>query len=196
MKFRRSKRHTKLNWYPSTCNSVSHQFALLLLDLQIIFSRFFVFFLIFPSRWSSSNRILTSLNHRAFTTEYPISSPRRTFNDLPRRTRYRHGATFPRELLARDSRSRECRARRPKEADFLRARERASVYGHLLRTARAGGARTFHWVNVVVPPFWLHFRYRPTTRSHYRHSGGGSERDGRGMNERQRGVIAGAGGMR
>jgi len=61
---------------------------------------------------------------------------------------------------------------------LARARE-TSVCSHL-RAARAGGAQTFHWVNVVVPPFWLHFRYRPTTRSHYRHSGGGSERDGEG----------------
>lgn len=106
---------------------------------------------------------------------------RRTFDDSPREDEI----STRRDFSSAAARAWLVFARMPSapversEFSSTLARVETSVCSHL-GAARAGGAQTFHWVNVVVPPFWLHFRYRPTTRSHYRHSAGGSERDGEG----------------
>lgn len=150
MKFRQSTRHTELIRCPTVYLSFSPSSAHIIApeSSDYIFPRSFVLLSIFLSPWTSV-RILTSLsNIKSQRFHFPVGSPLENVAlsaiHLARRTRYLHDTTFPRQLLARDSRSRECRARAGrKKRIFLRARERASVCSHL-GVARAGGAQTFH----------------------------------------------------
>lgn len=185
MKFlRQSTRHTKLNRCPASYLKFS------LPSVHIIPGSPNNFFpavpcpsFNFPSTpEAQSKNINIPKSRRAFTPEY-IQSAR---FETPHFRLIHHRPTTRLFLggCSRVTRVRASAERTPVERFSFRAREgereRAARVSHL-GAARADGAQTFHWVNVVVPPFWLHFRYRPTTRSHYRHSGGGSgARDGEG----------------